>query len=218
MSICRLTYYPIICTGEFDCSFSTYNGIIPDAAFAGLSQLSYLDIADNGYTTSIPSSITNLPELDTFYLENCFLKGDLSFMIGMPKIFELWMDGTVLETTTIPTEIGLLKTLTSWSLSFCELEGTIPTQLGQLTTLDRMWLYQNKLTGTIPTELGNLSRMLYFHVEGNLLAGSMPTEICANKPPTGLIEELGSDCGDTGNVVCSCCTCCGGTACGNFNP
>lgn len=131
-------------------------------------------------------------------------------MVGMPKIFELWMDYTEFQ-STIPTEIGLLQTLTSWSVSFCALNGTIPTQLGHLTNMDRLWLYQNKLTGTIPTELGNLVKMEYLHFEGNLLAGSMPNQICSNKP-----LELGSDCQNSGNVACSCCTCCGGNACGNF--
>jgi hypothetical protein len=176
--------------------------------------LIFLDIADNAYTSGIPASITNLPSLEEFYLDNCFLDDDLSFMIDMPKIVELWMDGTVVD-ATIPTEIGTLKTLRSFSITFCGLKGTIPTEIGLMTSLDRMWLYQNSLTGTIPTEIGNLSRMVYLHFEGNLLMGSMPQEICNNNKPLGLQVELGSDC-DTAEIICTCCSCCGGEACGNF--
>jgi Leucine-rich repeat (LRR) protein len=199
---------------EFSCAFSLYNGPIPDAAFAGLTNLNYLDISDNGYTTSIPSSITKLPNLEFFYAYNTFLEGDLSFMIGMPKIIELWVDGTEFN-STIPTQIGALKTLESLSMTFCGLRGTIPTQMGLLSNMDSLWLYQNKLTGGVPKELGNLRRMELLHFEGNQLAGSMPNQICANRKPDGLITELGSDC-DRGAVTCTCCTCCGGVDCENF--
>jgi hypothetical protein len=170
--------------------------------------LEHLDIADNAYTSGIPASITNLPSLEFFYLDYCFLDDDLSFMIGMPKIFELRMDGTVVD-ATIPTEIGTLKTLSSFSITSCGLKGTIPTEIGLLTSLDRLWLNQNSLTGTIPTEIGNLSRTAYLNFGGNLLTGSMPQEICNNLIPSGLLATLGSDC-DTAE-----CTCCG-DACGNF--
>jgi hypothetical protein len=165
----------------------------------------------------------------------------LDFLIGMPAIFENWMDFT-LFTGSIPTEIGTVSTLGSWSLTFCGLSGPIPSELGNLgSTLDRLWLYQNQLTGTIPTELGNLGRMQFLYLEGNSLTGAMPSQICFNRDPIALltvsllslyliilyalklvylthtscfpflIQELGADCNDDALSFVAC-DCC--TCCG----
>lgn len=206
-----------------DISNTNFDGPIRGEAFEGLNQLTFLDMAFNLYSTTIPSQITNLPQLNTFYLDSVvFVEGavqDLEFLIGMPSIFECWMDLTEFP-TTIPTEIGTLSTLASFSLTFCNLMGTIPSEMGNLSALRRLWLYQNQLTGTIPAELGSIPRLEFLYVEGNLLMGSMPNEICINRSPLGLISELGSDCDGTGtvnSVDCDCCTCCGGARCGDFN-
>eukprot|EP00541_Cyclophora_tenuis_P018612 CAMPEP_0116559162 /NCGR_PEP_ID=MMETSP0397-20121206/10229_1 /TAXON_ID=216820 /ORGANISM="Cyclophora tenuis, Strain ECT3854" /LENGTH=124 /DNA_ID=CAMNT_0004084873 /DNA_START=138 /DNA_END=512 /DNA_ORIENTATION=+ len=123
----------------------------------------------------------------------------------------------------MPTEIGTVSTLTSFSITFCGLVGTIPSEIGLMSNLDRFWIYQNQFTGTIPTEIGAIERMMILQFEGNELSGTMPAEICANRAPSvgfGLINILGADCQGTGSVTsvdCDCCTCCGGFACGDFD-
>lgn len=208
---------------EIDYSNSFYSfGPIRGEAFAGLANLNYIDLADNTYTTTIPSELVELESLAFFYLDNCDFEVDepitLDFVLGFSAIEENWMDFTQFA-GGIPTEIGNVLTLTSWSLSFCGLTGPIPSELGSLPLLDRMWLYQNQLTGTIPTELGNLSRVQFLYFEGNRLTGAVPAEICEKLPENGgLLTELGADC-DAGNaffVNCTCCTCCGAAACGDF--
>ena len=195
---------------EYDCSFTVYNGPIPDI-FGPLTNLNYLDMGDNDWRgNGIPASLTALPNLQYFYFDNTFTDATLDFMVGMPKIYELWADYTEFN-SPIPSRIGSVSTLNSLSLTFCRLTGTLPTPLGSLSNLSSLWLYQNKLTGTIPTSLGSLSSLLVLHLEGNPLMGSMPTTVC-NLPLT----ELGADCNNGGSVTCSCCSCCGGTACGNF--
>jgi Leucine-rich repeat (LRR) protein len=159
-----------------------------------LANLDYIDIADNTYTGTIPDQLVNLPNLQFFYLDNCDFATPLTleFVTRMPAIFENWMDFTQF-TGGIPTEIGTVSTLASWSLTFCGLTGTIPTELGNLAvTLDRLWLYQNQLVGTIPTELGNLARMQFLYFEGNQLSGSMPAEICALRSPAALLAVSSS--------------------------
>jgi len=207
---------------EIDFSNSFYTeGPIRGEAFIGASELNYVDFGDNVYTSTIPAEFTALPSLTFFYLDNCEFEGvdqTLDFIIGMPSIFENWNDFTLLS-GSIPTEIGTVSTLNSWSLTFCGLSGQIPSELGNLgVTLDRLWLYQNQLTGTIPTEIGSLGRMQFLYFEGNLLNGSMPSEICDNRVPFALLSELGADCNAdaTSVVTCDCCTCCGEDGCGDF--
>lgn len=99
------------------------NGPIPDEAFRGLAELSYLDMADNIYTSTVPSTLSELPSLEHFYLDNVRFHGvseSLSFMINMPAIRECWLDFTSLD-GGIPTEIGKLSSLVSWSATFCGL-------------------------------------------------------------------------------------------------
>ena len=194
---------------EYDCSFSLYNGPIPNI-FAPLTNLNYLDMGDNDWRgNGIPASLIALPNLQYFYFDNTYTDATLDFMLGMPKISELWADYTLFN-SPIPDGIGGVETLTSLSLTFCGLTGKLPTTLGSLSLLTSLWLYQNKLTGTIPTSLGSVSGISVLHLEGNLLTGSMPAAVC--RLP---LTELGADC-NGGSVTCSCCTCCGGTACGNF--
>ena len=50
--------------------------------------------------------------------------------------------------TTIPTEIGLLTSLTSLKAELNFLYGTIPTEIGLLSQLQELMLFANSLTGT----------------------------------------------------------------------
>ena len=200
---------------EYDCSFSLYNGPIPDI-FGPLKKLNYLDLSDNDWLgNGIPSSLIALPNLEFFYFENVFTDATLNFLVGMPKILEFWADFTSWG-STIPSGIGLVKTLQSLSLTFCELQGTIPTEFATLPLLKQVWLYQNSLTGAIPPALANAPSLQVLQVEGNNVMGAMPSEICVKQSSTGLFTTLGSDCERGGKVTCGCCSCCGATNCGNF--
>jgi hypothetical protein len=136
----------------------------------------------------------------------------------MQNLQETWNDFTQFD-GGLPTELGSLPSLISLSLSFCTLSGTIPTELGNLSfNMDRLWLYQNLLTGTIPSELAELSRMQYLYLEGNRLSGTVPEGLCFLRTPLALLESFGTDCDAESPyfVECSCCTCCGPFACGDF--
>jgi Leucine-rich repeat (LRR) protein len=186
-------------------------GPIRHEAFVDLHHLYYLDLGGNVYTSTLPDSIVNLPNLEYLYLDNVVFgagaKQSLVFLTKMPQIFECWLDHTELN-GGIPTLIGQLSTLASFSASFCSLTGTLPTELGDLTAMDRMWLHQNKLAGTVPAQLSRLNSQ-YLTLEGNLLQGTLSA--CPSR-----VLQLGADCSAT--VDCPCCSCCEGDACGDFTP
>jgi hypothetical protein len=58
--------------------------------------------------------------------------------------------------TVIPTQIGLLTKLTTYTTSAT---GTIPTEIGCLTRMERYVLYGD-LEGKIPTSIGKLTRLV----------------------------------------------------------
>ena len=195
------------------------NGPLPGEAFKGLDKLNYFDLGQNNYNTTIPNELVKLPNLEKLYLDHVkFTNLDftLDFITRMPKIFECWIDNTPIS-GGIPTEIGELTFLASFSATSCGLDGSIPTEMGNLIMMDRLWLYQNKLTGTIPSEMGNMSLLKILYVEGNALSGAMPDEVCQLKDDAMSLKELGADCQvDSKEVDCACCTCCGPIACGDL--
>ena len=50
--------------------------------------------------------------------------------------------------------------------------GTIPSEFGLLSSMTGMYLPVNNLTGTIPTELGLLSRLQVLTLDQNSLEGT----------------------------------------------
>ena len=121
----------------------------------------------------------------------------------------LWIDANEI-TGTIPTEIGLLESMASLSMTNSTLTGTIPTEMGNMSSLRRLWLFNNELSGTVPVELKKLSDLEIMQVHHNKLKGDMPDGVCENIHNSGSdIMSLTSDCG-TKQISCSdsCCTRC----------
>jgi Leucine-rich repeat (LRR) protein len=205
---------------ELDVSNSRYTqGPIRTEAFEGMSKLSYLDLGQNVYTSTIPETLTVLPNLEQLYLDDTLFTVNmtLNFLTQMDLLREFWMDNTVVM-TSIPSEIGRLSNLASLSMTFCGLTGTLPSEIGLLTVLDRLWLRQNLLQGSIPDNIAGLENLKYFYIEGNRLGGSIPVGICDKRAPQGSLAEIGADC-DSDNqylVACPCCSCCGPFQCYDF--
>jgi len=205
---------------QLDCANSLFTGPIRGESFNNFPELWWLDLSNNFWTSTIPTEITNLPSLTNFYMQRAEFVGveqDLFYLIGMPQIYENWMDHTPLA-GSIPTEIGTVSTLGSFSVIFCGLTGTLPIELGNLANLDFLYVYQNDIVGTVPTELGMVLNLKHLYVESTQLVGSMPSEICFNRPPLGVLTEVGANChgNETFVLECNCCTCCGEVECEDF--
>lgn len=133
---------------EYDCSYTLYFGELRGAAFENLSNLNYLVMDGNAYNSSFPAELIAMPNLQFVYAGFSYLEGGLEFIKDMPNIVELWLDDNPELSGSIPSSMGLSKTLTSFSASNCELVGTLPTELGLMTQMIQIWAYKNKLTGT----------------------------------------------------------------------
>ena len=77
----------------------------------------------------------------------------------------------------IPPELSYLANLTLLDISNCGLTGPIPAELGELTNLRRLELSANNLTGPIPPELGNLSNLTRLILWYNNLTGPIPAQL-----------------------------------------
>ncbi|KAK9689527.1 hypothetical protein RND81_09G064800 [Saponaria officinalis] len=108
----------------------------------------------NDIVGSIPSTISNLP-----YLETLIIRGN-------PNL-----------TGSIPPSIGKLTKLSVVLLTSNNLSGPIPNSFGKLTKLITFHLHDNRLTGLIPTSLGNLRELNAIDFSNNQLTGSIPANL-----------------------------------------
>ena len=183
---------------EFDCSYTMIDGGLTNEVFQGLNNLNFVLLDGNAFNSSVPSVFGSLPNLEYLYISDAFISGDLSYMQGMPKMVEHWVDVNPGLKGTIPTFIGKITTLKSLSMSQGSLTGTLPTELGNLSNMIQMWFFANSLEGQIPSEIGSLTTLRTFQIEGNNIAGLVPPEICALRESLSALQILGSDCSLTG--------------------
>ena len=98
-------------------------------AFEGWNKLRY-DVdtsSSNVYTSTVPTAISNLPNLEFFYLNNVSgVTQSLGFLLSIPEIIECWVDNTEMEG-------GILSDLPS---TLCCLSGLLPTELENL----KLWI------------------------------------------------------------------------------
>ena len=198
---------------ELDFSYTLYFGALNGETFSKLTNLEYLAMSGNAYDGPLPAGITSLPNLQYLYASFSHLSGmDLNFVPQMPSIKELWIDDNPEIGGTIPTALGTMPGMQSFSCTNCGLTGNIPSELGLLQAAPiRIWLYDNKLTGNIPDEVASIAGLEVFQVQKNQLTGAMPSGMCRKfNSQFGRLEELVADCAE-GNVEvdCDCCTCCG---------
>jgi hypothetical protein len=173
------------------------DGGLTNEVFSGLNNLSFALLDGNAFNTSIPTVFGSLPNLEFLFVSDAFISGDLTYMRGMPKIVEHWVDVNPGLGGQIPAFIGNLTTLRSFSVTQSSLTGTLPSQLGLLADMLQMWLYSNSLEGQIPSELGRLSGMKILQVEGNSIVGPVPSAICALRTFPITLEIFGTDCTET---------------------
>ena len=55
--------------------------------------------------------------------------------------------------------------------------GTIPSEVGLMASLSVLDVGENRITGTISTELGNSLNWLSLRMENNALTGTLPSEL-----------------------------------------
>mmetsp|Transcript_25649 Transcript_25649/g.53297 ORF Transcript_25649/g.53297 Transcript_25649/m.53297 type:complete len:425 (+) Transcript_25649:823-2097(+) len=122
---------------------------LPLELFA-LSELIFLDLADNDLQGQIPSEIGNLSSLRFLNLSSNKLTG------------------------SIVDSIGDLKNLTDLYLASNRFTGSIPASLGRLFHLSELNLANNALSGEAPSSLADLNSLTELWLQGNQLSGNQP--------------------------------------------
>lgn len=109
-----------------------------------------LDMANNGLSGMLSTSVGNLSHLQTILLQNNKIVGYL------------------------PSEIGKLSQLKTLDLSGNDFVGEIPGSLGFLTQLGYLRLDRNNFSGPIPEAVAKLAGLTFLDLSYNNLSGPIP--------------------------------------------
>ncbi|XP_034891237.1 leucine-rich repeat receptor protein kinase HPCA1 [Populus alba] len=137
-----------------------FTGSIPPS-IGNLTSLYLLDLADNRLTGTIPVSTATTPGLDLLVHTKHFHLG-LNQLSGTipPKLFssEMKLIHVLFEsnklTGSIPSTLGLVKTLEVVRLDNNSFRGSVPSDINNLTSVSTMFLSNNDLTGPLPNLTG----------------------------------------------------------------
>ncbi|KAK6289675.1 hypothetical protein POUND7_001216 [Theobroma cacao] len=88
----------------------------------------------------------------------------------------------------IPSELGLLDTLTRLSLSQNNFSKPIPSRLFNATNLVYIDLSHNSLSGSVPPQIKSLENLTHLDLSSNSLNGSLPESLVELKSLTGTLN------------------------------
>ncbi|TYH01018.1 hypothetical protein ES288_A09G023600v1 [Gossypium darwinii] len=102
----------------------------------------------------------------------CYLRGPIPPNIGnLESMFDLDLSNNSL------VEIGRLRNLVAFDLSYNRLIGPIPSSVSNLTNLASLFLQSNQLNGSIPQEIGSQKNLVALDLSSNSLVGPIPSSI-----------------------------------------
>ncbi|RYR00667.1 hypothetical protein Ahy_B07g088800 [Arachis hypogaea] len=137
---------------------------IPDS-FSNLTQLTFLDLSDNGFNGSIPSLLSNLQHLTYLDLSfNAFTGSFPSFLSNLHHLVYLDLSLNTLS-GKLPSSLFALTQLSSLDCSNNEIEGPLPDKVAFLN------LTQLYLDGTIPEWALSLKSLRSLDLSNNRFRG-----------------------------------------------
>ncbi|CAB9496877.1 leucine rich repeat [Seminavis robusta] len=184
-----------------------FTGPIP-SELGQLDGLAELSLYENELTSSIPeelwgakNSIDNVSwsKMKILYLDHNLLSGSIpEFPVngGEWHLQELFLQGNVNLTGSIPSEIGRLQHLKKLGLYGLNLYGSIPSEIGSCFQLNEIVLRDNvNLTGSLPKDLSELANLDRLDLTGCAVGGRVPEKLCD-------IAEFSFDCSPS--LLCGC--------------
>jgi len=190
-------------------SYNLLQGELQGSTFLAMPNLHHLEIESNYLSGSLPAELGELENLVYIYARRNLFTFRLDQMIvpdAYPVLFSLWLDNNQIS-GPIPSAIGLLTGLASFSVTNATLTGPIPEEFGNLQAMKRVWLYDNQLSGSLPDSINNMINLEVFEIHDNQLVGQMPANVC--NAVAGSSYEFATLTADCDRVTCdNCCTVC----------
>ncbi|XAR51994.1 Non-specific serine/threonine protein kinase [Bertholletia excelsa] len=164
----------------YQCQLTNLPPSFPSINFTSLS---VLDLANNGFNSTIPSWLFNLSSLTQLDLSSNSIHGALpdefEELISLHKL-DL-SDNSLLE-GQLPRSLGKLCHLQLLKLSVNQFTGELADYVDELSrcpnsSLETMDLGYNQLSGNLPNSLGYLENLRELKLSHNSFRGSLPNSI-----------------------------------------
>ncbi|MDO5981448.1 leucine-rich repeat domain-containing protein [Flavivirga spongiicola] len=157
---------------ELDLHNNQLIGTIP-SNISDLPNLKAIMFFDNQLNGAIPPEIGNLSNLESLLLYRNQLS-ELPPELGSLSNLKYFYAHLNQFSGSIPPEYGALESLLHLDLKNNQLSGSIPLEFGDLSNLEILALSANQLSGTISPEFGNLSNLSILQLDNNQLTGDIP--------------------------------------------
>ncbi|KAM3338589.1 hypothetical protein P3S68_030675 [Capsicum galapagoense] len=151
-----------------------------------VSKLEILDLSDNFFTRTIPTTLGNLRELRGLFLHSNQLTNE-------PREHELQFFNSLADCRMLQyLEVGSNP-----------LNGVLPNSIGNLSsTTEVVRLADAHISGFIPANTGNISGLIILDFQNNNLMGNIPAEIRKLKQLQGLFLQYNKFQGHIPEAVC----------------
>ncbi|KAK7395083.1 hypothetical protein VNO78_15625 [Psophocarpus tetragonolobus] len=161
-----------------------------------LVNLSVIRLDQNNFSSSVPQTFADFPNLTTLHLRSCGLTGifpekifQVATLSDIDLSFNYYLNGflpkfplngslrilTVHNTNfsgAIPASINNLRQLSILDLSNCHFNGTLPSSISRLEELTHLDLSSNQFTGPIPS-LNMCKNLIHLDLSHNYFTGSI---------------------------------------------
>ncbi|WVZ87998.1 hypothetical protein U9M48_034560 [Paspalum notatum var. saurae] len=167
---------------HLDLSYNSFVGWLPDHIGNLSAELIWFDAGHNKFTGRIPSTSSNLSNLERFGLYSNQLTGDIpeSIITGMRNLMLLDVSNNDLS-GPILAQIGMLNSLQRLNLHGNRLSGSIPESTANLSWLEYIDLSDNQLSSSIPASLLQLDRLIHLDISYNSFVGAVPANFSGLK-------------------------------------
>ncbi|XP_058108438.1 serine/threonine-protein kinase BRI1-like 2 [Magnolia sinica] len=197
-----------------DLSFNNLSGPISGLNIENsCKSLLHLDISQNHFIDSLPSSLSNCTGLRSLNLSYNTLTGEIPPSFGEFHSLQTLDFSHNHLSGPIPEELGkACGSLVQFKISSNNVSGSIPSSfsscsslqvldlaknnisgplpdsvLGNLSSLEQLLLSNNFISGAIPASIGSCKNLRIADFSSNKLSGSIPPDIC---PGAVALEEL----------------------------
>eukprot|EP00298_Acanthocystis_sp_HF-20_P013587 c20422_g1_i2.p1 GENE.c20422_g1_i2~~c20422_g1_i2.p1 ORF type:complete len:899 (+),score=272.49 c20422_g1_i2:41-2737(+) len=158
-----------------DFANSNIKGSIP-SELGNLSILEHLGFRNNGFSGVLPTTLSRLTSLRSWRITEDIGGNMLELAVNMTQLNAI-SPASPYFTGTIPSEFGLLTTMTLLRMDINSFSGTIPSEISSLSLLKQAYFGDNNLSGCIPSQLGLLSNIDYLQFNNNKFECTIPKEI-----------------------------------------
>nr|XP_043614136.1 leucine-rich repeat receptor-like protein kinase TDR [Erigeron canadensis] len=167
---CDPNSYQII---SLDISNRNLSGIIPKEIIY-LTSLRYLNISKNQFSGPFPTTLFDLPFLQTLDINHNLLSSQFPPGISKLKYLKYFDAYSNSFTGPLPTEFVRLAFLEHLNLAGSYFEGEIPKIYGSFQKLKFLCLAGNDLHGQIPSELGHVTSLEHLEIGYNAFSSEIP--------------------------------------------